>query len=150
MTLRHSETPAPSLDEFLSWTLDSQRKIKTRCWNLADVQLGLKSGAVKMTLTTKAQTEIATELRWSQSELLGFFHSLTLARYWDSEWCLPSGHCGRYAPMRADSYVMGYNRFTGIENQMTVPWVYAKFTVRDELPVPTVLIFSMHPERDRI
>lgn len=124
---------------------DAERKIARKCWDLHAVQRALADQTLRVLLTTSAQTAVRDELAWDAGDVAGFINCLSAARYLDSEWCLPSGHNGRFAPMAADSYCMGYNRFKGVENQRTSPWVYVKFTIR--IGSMTMLVFSAHPER---
>jgi hypothetical protein len=46
--------------------------------------------------------------------------------------------------MAADAYCMGYNRMKGEENQKLIPWVYFKYTVREQ--TSRLLVLSAHLE----
>lgn len=126
---------------------DAERRITTVCWDLQGVQTALASGAFELTLAGSAQRDLFEKLNWDESDLLGFFSSLSKSRYWGSEWALPSGHGGAIQPMKADAYFMGYNRFKGIENQNTYPWVYMKFSVRETHS--KVMVLSVHPQKQK-
>lgn len=44
--------------------------------------------------------------------------------------------------MKADAYLMGFNRFRGVEHPAHEPWIYFKFTVREN--ALTLLVLSLH------
>ncbi|ALV08251.1 hypothetical protein [Roseateles depolymerans] len=92
-------------------------------------------------LSSSAQASVLEDLAWSSSDICRFILSLHKARYNDSEWCLPGGKVNQ-PPMKADSYLMGFNRFTGVEHPAHEPWIYCKFTVRTS--IPALLVFSLH------
>lgn len=120
---------------------DAERKIAGKCWDLAAVQSALAKGELKVVLSGSAQASMLEELLWSEDDLRQFIQCLHKARYNDSEWCLPSQN-PKLQPMPADSYVMGFNRFKGAENQAAEPWVYFKFTIKAY--TLTLLVFSLH------
>jgi hypothetical protein len=78
---------------------------------------------------------------WTKDDIVQFIRCLHRARYHDSEWCL-LGRGDHSPPMKADSYLMGFNRFTGIESQTREPWIYFKFTIKRQSM--TLLVFSLH------
>ena len=123
---------------------DKERKIEGKCWDLAAVQAALLSGELKVQLTPGAEATLIDELGWTPEEILQFLQGLHKARYNDSEWCLPSNNPKAVAAP-ADSYVMGFSRITGKENQATRPWIYCKFAVRTN--ILTLQVFSLHRER---
>lgn len=105
------------------------------------MQNAVADGQLKIVLSASAQQSIIEELLWSPDDISQFIQCLHKARYNDSEWCLPSKN-RKLAPMKADSYVMGFNRFKCVENQADSPWIYFKFTVRES--TLTLLVFSLH------
>jgi hypothetical protein len=120
---------------------DSERKIDGKCWDLKAVQDALAKGELKVQLSGGAHATMVEELLWSDEDVIQFILCLNKARYNDSEWCLPNRN-PKLQPMKADSYVMGFNRFKGEENQNADPWVYFKFTIRAN--TLTLLVFSLH------
>jgi hypothetical protein len=96
-------------------------------------------------LTTKAQNESFKELRYSYADVVAFLKNLGARHYVNSQWCLPPYGANLHAPYPADSYTMGFNRFTQQENTRLEPYPYIKFTVVEE--AKKVLVFSMHPPR---
>lgn len=139
----HSPTP-PDIGE-LEQCRDHERKITPRCWNLAAVQAALASSHLSIQLSPTATEDVAAELRWDRHDIRNFFLCLGSHRYNDSEWCLPPEHGNRFAPIAADSYVMGFDRIQVKENQNRQPYVYVKFTVREK--TQKILVFSLHPSR---
>lgn len=92
-------------------------------------------------LSSSAQASVVQDLAWSSADIGCFISCLHKAHYNGSEWCLPSGALNQ-SPMSADSYLMGFNRFTGAEHPGHEPWIYFKFTIRVSMPV--LLVFSLH------
>lgn len=134
-------TPPPLETSILECTEDRQRKINGKCWDLAKIQGALADGELRIVFSGKAQAQMIEELLWSDEDLIQFINCLHKARYNDSEWCLPSNN-PKVSPMMADSYVMGFNRFKGEENQAAEPWIYFKFTIKEK--TMTLLVFSLH------
>jgi hypothetical protein len=120
---------------------DAERKIAGKCWDLQAAQDALAKGELKVVLSSAAQASMVEELLWSDDDVTQFIKCLHKARYNGSEWCLPSKNPKAQA-MAADSYVMGFNRFKGIENQAADPWIYFKFSIRSN--TLTLLVFSLH------
>lgn len=139
----HYPTP-PRIHE-LDGRENHERKITPRCWDLAAVQAALRSSHLSIQLSTTASEDVSTELRWDGNDIKNFFLCLGAHRYNDSEWCLPPEHGNRFAPMAADSYLMGFDRIKAEENQNRQPYVYMKFTVREKSG--KILVFSLHPSR---
>jgi len=139
----HNPTPPHSIE--LNERNDHERKITSKCWNLAAVQAALESSLLSIKLSTTASADVAAELRWDQNDIRKFLLCLGPHRYKDSEWCLPPEHGNRFKPMAADSYVMGFDRIKEEENQLRQPYIYVKFTVREKASV--ILVFSLHPSR---
>lgn len=135
---------APSACE-LGGLKDHERKITPRCWDLAAVQGALRLSHLSILLSTTASEDVSTELRWDRNDIKNFFLCLGGHRYNDSEWCLPPAYGNRFAPMAADSYLMGFDRIKAKENQNRLPYVYMKFTVREKSGV--IFVFSLHPAR---
>lgn len=133
-------TPPP-LNKRIQDCTDAERKISRPCWNLAAVQKAVASGWMSVQLTRSAQASVVEDLAWSSSDICRFIASLHQARYNDSEWCLPGGTLN-HQPMKADSYLMGFNRFKGAEHPAHEPWIYFKFTIRAS--TPALLVFSLH------
>jgi hypothetical protein len=122
---------------------DRDRKINGCCWDLLQVQRSLAGGALRLLFSTSASFDLTNELHWTGDDVVAFISALHRARYNDSEWC-QFGNNSRHAHA-ADSYVMGFNRWTGEENQLTTPWVYFKFSVVETSGC--VLVHSAHLER---
>ncbi len=137
--------PTPPHTHDLDECKDHERKIIPRCWDLAAVQAALDSSHLSIQLSTTASEDVATELRWDRNDIRNFFLCLGSHRYNDSEWCLPPKHGNKFAPMAADSYVMGFDRIKVEENQSRQPYVYVKFTVSEK--TNKILVFSLHPSR---
>lgn len=120
---------------------DSQRNIVGgRLWCLQTIQQRLPH--MKVVFSDKAQTDAAVKLAWCGDTVKAFVSQLSKSRYRTSEWCYTTR--GR-TPFAADSYVMGFNRHTGEENQRTNPWVYFKFSIMEK--TDSILVFSCHPEQ---
>jgi hypothetical protein len=124
---------------------DKERKINQRCWNIAGVQAALAADEMRLVLSSTASTQIAIELAWSMQNVYAFFKVLAPYRYYDSEWCRPPAHGNKFGPMPADSYLMGFDRISGAENQLRQPYIYIKFSIREK--AKTVLVLTCHPSR---
>lgn len=134
-------TPPPLNIPIQQCTEDSQRKIDGKCWDLPAIQQALAKNELKVVLSGTAQQQMIEELLWSPDDLVQFIKCLHKGRYNDSEWCLPSQNPNGQ-PFKADSYLMGFNRFKGKEHQEAEPWVYFKFTIKEQ--TLTMLVFSLH------
>lgn len=124
---------------------DRERKINQKCWDLAGVQAALAAKELRMFLSPTASAQIAVELAWSSQDVLAFFKSLPPYRYNDSEWCLPPANGNNFGPMPADSYLMGFDRISGAENQARQPYVYIKFSIREK--TKAILVLTCHPSQ---
>jgi len=124
---------------------DRERKIDQKCWDLAGVQAALATNDLRMLLSSTASLQINDELAWSFQDVLTFFKSLPSYRYNDSEWCIPPANSNKFGPMPADSYLMGFDRIRGQENQVRKPYIYIKFSIREKAKI--VLVLSCHPSR---
>lgn len=134
----------PSLSRPLTeYQDDRDRKIEGCCWDLSQVQSRLAAGTLGLLFSQSASFDLTNELHWCADDVVAFVRALHRGRYNDSEWC----YFGKQnqAPRPADSYVMGFNRWRGEENQLTQPWIYFKFSVV-ETP-GSVLVHSAHFER---
>lgn len=136
--------PQPNVDSDVSVS-DEVRFIERKCWDLSKVIEAVKEGSLTVELTTKAQSESFKELRYSYADVVAFLKNLGARHYVNSQWCLPPYGANLHAPYPADSYTMGFNRFTQQENTRLEPYPYIKFTVVEE--AKKVLVFSMHPPR---
>lgn len=145
MTFSIWDPPLPPLP--VQECTDDERRIARKCWDLAGVQAALKAAALAVNVTPTAAATMHAELMWRRDDLLGYINCLTKARYIGSEWGLPAGHAGRFEPLKADAYCMGYHRINGVENQRANPWTYLKFAVRQN--VGLLIVLSAHPERDK-
>lgn len=134
-------TPPPLETPIHECTEDWQRKINGKCWDLAKIQKALGDGELNIELSGKAQAQMIEELLWSPEDLIQFINCLHKGRYNDSEWCLPSNN-PIVPPMKADSYVIGFNRFKGEENQAAEPWIYFKFAIKEK--AMKLIVFSLH------
>lgn len=126
---------------------DRERKItdagrNRAVWSLERIQAALaKEPPLRVIFSMKAQAEMTEQLGWKAESAIAFLNALSRGRYNGSEWCyLPKAT----TPCACDSYVMGFNRFTGLENQQCDPWVYFKFGLIGANK-EKVAVFSAHP-----
>lgn len=133
------QLPSKPLDQ----CSDAERKIPQRCWDLRAVQERVEDGRYRFVFNASASKTMAMDLNWDVRDFKGFFQTLYPARFNDAEWVYSGGEKG--VALKADSYLMGYDRFKGVENQKLSPWVYAKYTVKE--PTNVVLVLSVHPSR---
>jgi hypothetical protein len=143
MTYSLQQPPLPKVP--LEHCTDEERKISGKCWDLKKVQEGLNAGTLTLSLTTKASTDAALELRWRSADAVNFLKCLEARHYNGSEWCAPPKDGNKFGPLPADSYLMGFDRLSCAESPKRQPYVYMKFAVRED--VREVLVFSLHPTR---
>jgi hypothetical protein len=141
MTMALHHPVAPTVD--LETCKDHERKISRACWNLPLVQQGVRTSRLSLVFSPSASASLQ-EMNWDSADVRHLICALTAGRYWDSEWCYVGQQRPQGAPLAADSYVLGFNRMKGVENQLTRPWHYVKFTVREAKS--KLLILRIHPE----
>ena len=125
---------------------DEERKISRKCWDLQQIQELVRNKKLIIKLTPSAQTDNRNELSFSGADFEKFICALHAGRYSCSEWCLANKNVST-VPRAADVYIMGFNRFKGEENQKTNPWIYFKFTIKQQGEQVVMIVYSAHPER---
>jgi len=136
-------------DHDLEQLSDSGRKFSPRIWNLQAVQTGLANGALEIELSTKASDQVLLELGYRSNHLKGFFASLERHHYLCSEWSYIASEPkinGMSVSYACDVYSMGFNKGLMKQVEKMRPYVYCKFTVKED--AKKVLVATMHPERD--
>ena len=146
MTYRVWTPQIPTVD---LWNLNDQDlkitsngAVKT-VWNLSAIQSALAAPEpLPVSFSTKCAVEMKEKLNWSPADAIQYLKVLSPGRYKGSSWCYaPKGN----TPHAADSYVMGFNRFQGLEAQPLSPWIFVKFAMIGS-NLDKLFMFSAHPE----
>jgi hypothetical protein len=139
--------PQPLDDDLRDPACDVSRHIPLRCWDLAAVQSALSSREMRIARSPSADHDMRWELDWTAADARGFVLALGPHCYHASEWCLPANHQGKFSPMPADAYRMGYSKVDQVEAPQREPWVYFKFSIIEQQVGYVLYVLSAHDER---
>lgn len=112
-------------------------------WNLAAIQSALSAPMpLPVLFSAKCAVEMKEKLNWGSADAIQYLKVLSPGRYEGSSWCYAPKGC---TPHAADKYIMGFNRFTGLEAQAFSPWIFVKFAMVGP-DLNKLFMFSAHPE----